>query len=300
MTNFFIYDIILLDVVVMAYSSVFNTKPKKDNRLAFCKRIVKFLNEIELTPGGGAIYSGKNMLNMLFKFSPLNIGYSDINDLFNESDIPYADIFTLTEMGNSEIADSEILANIDIIANCIFSFENIPGKNAYFYDKSSAVDTISIMGDAIYEYLLSCGYKLIKVEKHFNIVENDIAVDLEDIRDIKTKKDIISFYDYKNENDIDEKKKIILNVIGKLESRKNDIENIFGSKIADTVANYANNINLRHTNSDVSYKKYYNKTVADLSNVELIEWYNYIFAFVLNIYIKLDTLKNININGGYK
>ena len=112
--------------------------------------------------------------------------------------------------------------------------------------------------------------------------------------------DIISFYDYKNADDIEEKKKIILILIGKLESRKDEISEKFGSKIADMVGNYANNLNLRHININESYKKCYNKTVADLGEDELVNWYNYIFAFMINIYLNLDKVKNININNGYK
>ena len=62
--------------------------------------------------------------------------------------------------------------------------------------------------------------------------------------------------------------------------------------------NYVNNINLRHDN--VTSGRKYNKKVADLSDDELILWYDYIFVFLMNIYLNLDKLKDININGGCK
>ena len=92
----------------------------------------------------------------------------------------------------------------------------------------------------------------------------------------------------------------MLILIGKLESRKNDIEKLLGSKIADMFSNYANNLNLRHNNISESYKKYYNKAVADLSEEEIVKWYDYVFAFMINIYLSLDKVKNINVNGGFK
>ena len=92
----------------------------------------------------------------------------------------------------------------------------------------------------------------------------------------------------------------MLILIGKLESIKKDIDKILGSKIADTFSNYANNLNLRHNNISESYKKYYNKAVADLNEEEIIKWYDYVFAFMINIYLSLDKIKDINVNGGFK
>lgn len=99
---------------------------------------------------------------------------------------------------------------------------------------------------------------------------------------------------------LEEKRKIIVNLIGKLESRKNDISKVMGSKIADMFSNYANNFNLRHNNIDEDYKKYYNEKIAKMSKEEILEWWNYIFAFMINIYMSLDKLKDVNINDGYK
>lgn len=75
---------------------------------------------------------------------------------------------------------------------------------------------------------------------------------------------------------------------------------MLGTKIADMFSNYANNLNLRHNNVSVDYKKYYNKSVAELNNEDILKWYDYVFAFMVNIYISIDKLKNININNGYK
>ena len=47
-------------------------------------------------------------------------------------------------------------------------------------------------------------------------------------------------------------------------------------------------------------KKYYNEKIAKMSKEEILEWWNYIFAFMINIYMSLDKLKDVNINDGYK
>ena len=150
--------------------------------------------------------------------------------------------------------------------------------------------------------MLGYGYVLRYDEEkeQFFIVENDIAIDLDEIDDMKLKSEIISYYDYKNVDDLEEKKKVIFSLISKLESRKNDISKIMGNKIADMFSNYANNFNLRHNNVDENYKKYYNKKIADMNEEEILKWWNYIFAFMINVYLNLNKLKDVNINDSYK
>lgn len=281
----------------MSYISIFNTKPKKENKIAFCKRIVDFLNNIELC-NNNYIVKGEEMLNVMFKYSPLNIGYSSINDLLNESELTYESIFNLSKKSNNDIKEDEILVNIDIIINCFYTFKTT--NNREFHSEKKAKEICQIMFESIEQYLITFGYKIIELDEHLIIIESGISIDFDEINDKKLKEEVISFYNYKNENDIDEKKKIILNIIGKLETKRKDIGILFGDKIAEMIFNYANNINLRHNNSDPLYKQYYRESVALMSDVELVEWYNYIFAFVINIYFKLNTLKNINISNNYR
>ena len=240
------------------------------------------------------------MLDFLFRHVAFNIGYTDIDDLLKEANNNYGNIFALCRQADEDIWDNELLSNIEIIVNCFYSFENNEYGYGYYYKKEKALKNIELLFNAIRAFLLSNGYKLVEGENRLSIVENEIAIDIEDIEDEKIKSEIISFYDYKNANDIEEKKKIMLILIGKLESRKNDIEKLLGSKIADMFSNYANNLNLRHNNISESYKKYYNKAVADLSEEEIVKWYDYVFAFMINIYLSLDKVKNINVNGGFK
>lgn len=284
----------------MAYTTIFKTKPKKENKREFCQRITSLLNEIEFCIDNYIYKDGEKMLNVMFKYCKLNNGYVSIDDLLNEADESYANIFDLCKTNNSNIDDEEILVNIDILVNSLYDFRKTDDR--YFYKESKAIETIDVLLKAINQYLLSNGYKLEydKDKEQVFIVNNEIAIDIEDVDDEKLKSEIISFYDYKKASDIEEKKKIILILIGKLESRKNDIDKLLGTKIADMFSNYANNLNLRHNNVSVDYKKYYNKSVAELNNEDILKWYDYVFAFMVNIYISIDKLKNININNGYK
>lgn len=284
----------------MQYRSIFGKKPKKENKKEFCQRIVEFLNHIEYVSNGKIYINGFYMLNDMFRFSSLNNGYVDIDDLLNESDVSFKNIFDLCNSNNYEITEEEILINIDIIVNCLFNFKD--STNRHFYNKEQAFEIVIIIEKAIKEYLLGYGYILKYDEEkgQFFIVDNDIAINLDEINDMKLKSDIISYYDYKNADDLEEKKKIIISLINKLESKKNDISKVMGSKIADMFSNYANNFNLRHNNVDENYKKYYNKQIANMKEEEILKWWNYIFSFMINIYLNINKLNDININDGYK
>ena len=284
----------------MAYTTIFEVKPKKENKKEFCKRIVRLLNEIYFYNDGCIDSNGHRMLNIMFKYSKLNNGYADIDDLLNESNKNYENIFNLCYMSNDNIEIENVLANIDIVINCIYYFQ----KNAhrYFCHEADALKIIDVIFKAINQFLLSNGYKVEYNDenKQAFIVQNEIAINIKDIEDKKLKSNIISFYDYKNSNDIEEKKKILLILAGQLESQKKDIKDLFGTKIQEMLNNYVNNLNIRHNNIDKEYKKCYNKTIAELSDEEMLGWYDYNFAFMLNIYLNLKKLKKININNGYQ
>ena len=281
----------------MAYSTIFKTKPKKENKINFCKRITNLLDDIYIVDSQNTVLNGWKMVNYLFKHTTVNTGYASIDDLLMEADENYNNIYQLCKKDEYWITDDELLANIEIIINCFYGLDI---EDVYYYKKDDILKNIELLFGAIREFLLCYGYKLEESNDRLCIVENEIAIDVENIENAKIKDEVISFYDYKNANDIEEKRKVMSILIGNLESRKSDIAKLLGSKIADMLSNYVNNLNLRHNNIDASYKKYYNKAVADLSKEEMIKWYDYVFAFMINIYLSLDKLKDVNVNGGFK
>lgn len=284
----------------MAYTTIFMTKPKKENKVKFCKRIVDLLNEIQVVTSEGDIINGWKMLNHLFKYEKINMGYSNIDDLLSEADDNFCNIYELCTKDEYWMTDNELLSNIEIIINCFYTFKDNEYKYGYFNKKENSLKNIEILFNAVRAFLLSNGYKLVKVGERLSIIENEMAIDIEEIENKKLKEEIINFYDYKNASDLEEKKKTILILIGKLENRKKDIGKLLGAKVADIFSNYANNLNLRHNNVSEEYKKYYNKKVAELNEEEIIKWYDYVFAFMINIYMNLNKIKDININNGYK
>jgi len=72
-----------------------------------------------------------------------------------------------------------------------------------------------------------------------------------------------------------------------------------GKRICDMYGIYANNFNLRHDNSNPN-DSHYKETIAKLSDDELIKWYDYIYAFMLNIYLNINDLTDVNINGNFE
>lgn len=276
------------------YKSIFETKPNKENKRMFCNRICGLLNDIYVYGNNHKIIRGLDLLNYMFKESEFNEGFRDIDDLLYEYNCNYHNIFYLSKESDDDISDFEILANIEIIFNCFYFKNN--SLNVRYPDTD--VNYLKLLYRAITSYLLTLGYKITIKDGRGFIVENGMVIDVGTINDDKIKNEVINYYDYRNSKDLEEKKKIILNITTKLDARTNEIKKIFGNNIESMYGNYVNNINLRHDN--VTSGRRYNKKVADLSDDELILWYDYIFVFLMNIYLNLDKLKDININGGCK
>lgn len=277
----------------MAYKSIFDIKVNGDNRQAFCERLVNLLSGDLFIVRGGCGYDGYSMLNILFKKCPFNPGYESIEDLLKERNTSYQTIESLVEFGGYTSNDDELLANIEIIINVLEYGQN----HDDFYQKE---EYVCLVYRAIENYLLSIGYKMIKSNGRLAIVENDIKINIDEIKDNNLKEDILNYYDYKNENNVDEKRKILTNMLIKLDGKRANISRIFGSHLEQQLFCYANNFQLRHINIDPKVKKDYKETIADLSNNEYIEWYDFIYSLAINIYQKLDILKDVNISGNFK
>ena len=283
----------------MTYGSIFDTKPKKENIQNFCARIVSWLNELEIFYNNEYITDGERIINLLFKYSKFNNGFSSIDDLLHEASYENENIFSLSKRQGYPIEIWEVLPNIDIIINSLSFFENT--EMLHYRDKVKSFRINYNIMKAIKGFLLSNGFRLEKKDndKRIKIVENNACLNISSINNEKIKDDVLNFYDYKNSNDITEKQKIIVSIIHELEGKKQIISNILGKDIASIFSNYVNNFNLRHNNVTPN-QKYYHEKIASLSDREILEWWNYIFAFLINIYVSIEKLKDVNINNGYK
>ena len=265
------------------YKSIFDVKPKAEKKEYVCNRIIDLIDEITYDIEN-YIGSGKTVINYLFRKSELNNGYSSIDDLLAANGIVSIWDFIEEELDETEISDNDIMANLEIIINCLLKVDS---SKMY-----SGMEIITLIKKAACNYLLSFGYKIKfnKEEGRAYIILNDTCVDVDNIADIQLRDDVITYYDYKNVFNKVEKRRIIVDLIKK----------ILGNKVEDLYGFYANNIQLRHNNTDPAVKSHYNKSIADLNDEELVKWYDFIFAFNFNIYVNINKLKNININEGCK
>lgn len=201
------------------YQSILNVKPKEKKQ--FCLRICAILEDIRILTYKRQLVSGKKMLDYLFINSKINNGYISIKDLLNEVNEDYADVYTLCLLDDKNIKKNELLANIELIINCFLCYRNSGSINTILKMK---IDRLFL---AIENYLLSSGYRIIENNNLLNIVQSEITIDLEEIKDTTIKKDIVNYFDYKNEKNIDEKRKIIVNLATKLEDKKNILDELF-------------------------------------------------------------------------
>lgn len=273
------------------YKSIFDVKPKTERKDNVCNRMVDLIEEIKYEVGN-YIIGGKTLINYLFRKSKLNNGYSSIDDLLVTYEIVSIWDLADDELEENEISDNDIMANLEIILNCLLMVD--------ISKIHSGIEIITLINKAACNYLLSLGYKIKLDKEKICIIKNDTCVDVDNIDDIQIKNDVITYYDYKNAFNKVEKRRIIVDLINILEPKKDLIKKILGNKIEDLYRFYANNIQLRHNNIDPAVKGYYNKSIANLSDAELVEWYDFVFAFNFNIYVNINKLKNININEGCK
>lgn len=283
----------------MSYESIFNTKPKREDKEAFCKRITKLLNSIYYDSGNGYIETGGlDLLNKIFIHSKFNKGYHDIDDLIKSYNSSYDTIFTLVGKKDCYIDETNIIVNIEIIINCL-TYHSLNDQDLYYYP-GEAANTIKIIFDAVKEYLLACGYKVYKDNKNkiLKIVPIEISVNVNELND-DIEKDVLSYYDFKNQNNRVEKKRILRDIIDRLEPRRNEIKTKFGKHIDNAYGSFSNNFDIRHNNVTIGDSNY-KETIADLTDEEMIKWYDYMYSFMLNIYINIDKVRNVNIDNQFK
>lgn len=286
----------------MKYKSIFDTEQKKDNPQQFCTRIVTMLNSIEFRYKNGAaiLKNGYLFINEIFKFSSFSDVFTSIEDILKAENMYYNDIFSIS-MGEELVDDYELFANIEIIANCIGTFRNDDSEIVKPIDHFLYNDIKKKIFRIMDHYLLFYGYKLIYNEhlEKFIIAESDIAINIDEIADISIQEEVLDFYNYRNKNNIKEKQKSLYFIFYALEHKTAEIKKILGNGIFTAFQTYANNIGIRHNNLEQSYK-HFSPAVAELKEDELIEWYDYIYAFAINIYMNIDKVKNININDKFK
>lgn len=277
----------------MGYTSVFERKSSATRKQNFCKRMITFINMLKDSSGR----VGYAVLNKVFLTLPFNNGFTSISDLLNEIDSKY---YTFSQMSDNPLLmdDESILANIDILVNCLI--ENKDELRVIFRYHNENYNTAGLIIKSCNEYLFSIGLKLEYSGEKYEIIENDVTIDINKIENQDMKDDILTYYNYINKNSYKVKKEILTNIIIKLESNRTDIQKLFGKGIEQALFMYGNSLNLRHDNITSTNKGHYKPAVANLKEEELIEWYDYVYPLAINTYIYLKKLKDVNCTNDFK
>lgn len=278
----------------MKYTSIFEKKSSSNNSFNFCRRIDSLIDRLKSYTYGKFSY---DLLDEIFLTLPFNNGFCSIQDILTESDSKYK---TFKWMGkDSSYASIEcILANIDIVINCL-----VEDKNKLRYPLNENKENYKVSTNivkACNEFLFSLGLKLYYSGEKYEIVENDISIDLTSITNEELKDDVLSYYNYLNKNNYKNKKEILTNLIIKLEGNRTDIQKLYGKGIEQAIFMYGNSLNLRHDNINQNNKGHFKPAVSKLTEEELIEWYDYVYPLAINTYIYLQKLKDINCTNDFK
>jgi virulence-associated protein VapD len=256
--------------IIMKYTSVFDRKPSQIRNGDFVKRIYDML-------------SGSNLIQTLdnkFRMSELNDGYANIKDYLKSMGFIYCleDCYSNT----IDIQDENVFAIIELVLNLIN------------FSAANNISMYKILNKAICNYLLTKGYNYFEDNQIYKLIPSNLNVVLEEIKEDEIKEDILSYYDFRSKEDIHNKKKILTNLVIVLQGEDEIIKKVLGKNTEERIRFYANNFDLRHSNKNENHKDY-KSGIANLTQQELIEWYNYIYSFCLNIYANYKKLKSVEI-----
>ncbi len=254
----------------MGYIHILDKKPTQIENTNFIRRIYSMMSR------NYAI----STMDRNFQSSNLNDGYYSVKDYFNSIGYKY----TLSDFSNiiKEISDENVFAIIETIFN--FTKPKDIGDEGDFKVFLKAVDN----------YLLIKGYKLVFIEGICKLTPSDLKVDLSEVVEENIKEDLLSYYDFRKQNDKHNKKKILTNLAIILYGEEQSIRKMLGKNTSERINFYSNNFDLRHPNTNDKSKDY-KEQVAVLTEKELIEWYDYIYAFFLNVYVNYKKLREVEI-----
>lgn len=253
------------------YKSIFNRKSDLSSIIDFSKRVDNLINMIGIHDIYGEI--NRVFINYYEK------GYSNIYDFlkchFNFNTL---DIFYSSKSVFEAIPEDLVFANIEIYANCFYIL-----SKKYTYH----IEQIERVLEAFSNFLTFRSFELVFDDEKFNILEADLPVNINDIQDEEVKFDFITYYNYTNIGNLHEKKKLLSSLALKIEKRKAEIKSILGNDILRSCNYYANQYDIRHDNND---------NIMNLSDNEIENWYNYIYAIFINVIVNVENLKAIKIS----
>ena len=100
---------------------------------------------------------------------------------------------------------------------------------------------------------------------------------------------IIEYNHHSMKGDIERKRSVLLMLADQLEPQREKLKQI-NSRLESDLFFLLNNVNLRHNNSDLGNKSYYNPCVAAMNNDEIEQWYDDTYQMCLLAFLELDNL----------
>jgi hypothetical protein len=254
------------------YKSIFDRKPDLSSIVSFTDRVDILIKNIK----GFNIYRD---IEEVF-VTTFEKGYANIHDyLKSHYNLNTLNVFYSHERVYESIPIDLVFANIEIYANCLYVLSE---TSNYYHLKNE----IALVLRAFSNFVTFRGFELKFTDGKFLILNADLPVKMNHITDEEVKTDFLTFYNYTTIGNLHEKHKLLFALAHKLESRKAEIENLFGNNISKAVGYFANQFHIRHSNLE---------NIEDLSDLEIEEWYNYIYSFFVNCYVNLDKLKKATI-----
>jgi hypothetical protein len=254
------------------YVSIFDRKTNLINTKDFAMRVNVL---IENSYYGSVLY---RYLNERFISEGVGYGYSSIHDflkgIFQEE---AKDIFRQPNRVTENESEPLVLANIEIYSNAL---------RAFMLYRDHPIGRVSEIYKSFSNFLTQKGYKLITSGNRMEIVSAELPAGVDEIMEVTVRADFLSFFNYINVGDIHEKRKILMSLVQKLEIRKSEMKDLLGNDAQKMYGFYANKFHIRHNDVD---------QVKGLNCLELEEWYNYIYALFIRIYIGLDKLKKVSL-----
>ena len=181
-----------------------------------------------------------------------------------------------------ESAIEDILNLIDLIKNA----EKFCDSITYGFQKyqSYLMNNIDII-------LNELGYTVVqRDEDSVQLIKKDadaLATALE-VDDISLSRSILNYMDFRIEDDLDSKKDIIKILADYLEPERALLKQL-NSSLEDQIFYNLNNIHLRHNNQKGKNKKEY---VANMSEEELLSWYDKTYSLILTAIRLIEFNKN--------
>lgn len=237
-----------------------------------------------------------NIVNSLIKHWEYNKGALNLNDYFRDIGLN----FKTDKTSRYLESDSEILLYIQFIFEFFFVIDN--HLDNYSISQSEYINWVKPLARMIRERLELSNYTIDTDENDLvNIGKRDPDIDsaILAIDDKQIIKDILSFNDFRNENDLNEKKSIISRFYIYLESDKcsefKDLRikisgNAKDIKLFDDFFMIANNFDIRHYPEKISM----NNTLHMLDDTRSLELLNLEFRIFLRIINSKKLLQDQN------